>query len=206
MRLTIAKRLKESQVRTAFLTTMQQVDMSALMNFRKPYRERVLEQYEVRLGYIGAITRAVTIAASEVPEVNASVEIDNACITYKDYVDVSVAVSTPKGLVTPVLRNCESKSIVAIEREVAHFAKKVTAPLVLRTDAEADHQQAQDNRLTMDDISGGNFTISNPGIFRSLFGTPVINYPQSAVFNLNSIRDEPVVINGQVVIQPVSPL
>ncbi|XPS74219.1 Dihydrolipoyllysine-residue succinyltransferase [Ascochyta lentis] len=165
---------------------MQQVDMTALMHFRKLYKEIVLKQFGVQLGYMGAFTRAATVASLEVPEVNVSMNTEDAYITYRDCVDISVAVSTPRGLVTPVLRGCESKDIIAMERDIAGFAKK-----------------ARDGKLTMDDICGGNFTISNPGIFGSLFGTPVINYPQSAVFNMNSIRDEPVVINGQVVIRPI---
>ncbi|KAJ4344085.1 hypothetical protein N0V95_006377 [Ascochyta clinopodiicola] len=186
MRLTIAKRLKDSQNLTASLTAMQQVDITALMQFRKLHKENVLQQFGVRLGYMGAFVRAATLAALEVPEINASMSTEDAYITYRDYVDISVAVSTPKGLVTPVLRSCESKDIVAIEKEIASFAKK-----------------ARDGKLEMKDIAGGNFTISNPGIFGSLFGTPVINYPQSAVFNMNSIRDEPVVINDQIVVRPV---
>ncbi|CAG7554732.1 unnamed protein product [Fusarium equiseti] len=186
MRRTIAGRLKQSQNTTASLTTIQEVDMSNLIAWRAKYKEEVAEEHGVRLGYMGAFTKATTMAAQKVPQINAQIDTEKEIITYHDYVDVSIAVSAPKGLVTPVLRNTESMSIVELERAVAAAAKK-----------------ARDGKLTMEDMEGGSFSISNPGIFGSMFGTPVINYPQAAVFNMNGIRQEVVAINGEAVIRPM---
>ncbi|KAL1960131.1 hypothetical protein VTO42DRAFT_303 [Malbranchea cinnamomea] len=186
IRKTTARKLKESQNRTASLTAVQQIDMSALMQWRKQNREAVAEKYGVRLGYMGAFIKATTLAAQEVPTVNASMDVENEVIVYRDYVDVSVAVATPKGLLTPVIRNTECMDIVEIERHVASLAAL-----------------ARDNKLTLDHLSGGNFSISNPGPFGSMFGTPLINYPQSAVFNMNAIKEEPVAEDGQVVVRPM---
>ncbi|CAG9937483.1 unnamed protein product [Clonostachys rosea f. rosea IK726] len=186
MRKTIATRLKESQNRCASLTTVQRVDMSALMDWRAKYKESVAKVHDVRLGYMGAFAKATSLAAQQVPQVNASIDTDREIITYRDYVDISIAVSTPKGLVTPVIRNCESKSIIELERVIGAMAKK-----------------ARDGKLTMADLEGGNYSISNPGIFGSMFGTPLINYPQAAVFNMNSIKEDVVAINGKVEIRPM---
>ncbi|WZH42330.1 Dihydrolipoyllysine-residue succinyltransferase [Fusarium acuminatum] len=186
MRKTIAGRLKQSQNTCASLTTIQEVDMSNLIAWRAKYKEEVAEEHGVRLGYMGAFTKATTMAAQKVPQINATIDTEKEIITYKDYVDVSIAVSAPKGLVTPVLRNTHELSIVELEREVASAAKK-----------------ARDGKLTMEDMEGGSFSISNPGIFGSMFGTPVINYPQAAVFNMNGIRQEVVAINGEAVIRPM---
>ncbi|KAM0194160.1 hypothetical protein ACHAPA_005160 [Fusarium lateritium] len=186
MRKTIAARLKQSQNTCASLTTIQEVDMSNLIAWRAKYKEEVAEEHGVRLGYMGAFTKATTMAAQKVPQINATIDTEKEIITYKDYVDVSIAVSAPKGLVTPVLRNTNDLSIVELEREVASAAKK-----------------ARDGKLTMEDMEGGSFSISNPGIFGSMFGTPVINYPQAAVFNMNGIRQEVVAINGEAVIRPM---
>ncbi|KAH6970102.1 hypothetical protein DER45DRAFT_608808 [Fusarium avenaceum] len=186
MRKTIAARLKQSQNTCASLTTIQEVDMSNLIAWRAKYKEEVAEEHGVRLGYMGAFTKATTMAAQKVPQINATIDTEKEIITYKDYVDVSIAVSAPKGLVTPVLRNTHELSIVELEREVASAAKK-----------------ARDGKLTMEDMEGGSFSISNPGIFGSMFGTPVINYPQAAVFNMNGIRQEVVAINGEAVIRPM---
>ncbi|KAM0345959.1 hypothetical protein ACHAPU_006013 [Fusarium lateritium] len=186
MRKTIASRLKQSQNTCASLTTIQEVDMSNLIAWRAKYKEEVAEEHGVRLGYMGAFTKATTMAAQKVPQINATIDTEKEIITYKDYVDVSIAVSAPKGLVTPVLRNTHELSIVDLERAVASAAKK-----------------ARDGKLTMEDMEGGSFSISNPGIFGSMFGTPVINYPQAAVFNMNGIRQEVVAINGEAVIRPM---
>ncbi|KAJ3527766.1 hypothetical protein NM208_g10541 [Fusarium decemcellulare] len=160
--------------------------MSNLMAWRSKYKEEVAEQYGVRLGYMGAFTKATTLAAQQIPQINAAIDTDKEVITYRDYVDISIAVSAPKGLVTPVLRNTNALSIVELEREVAVLAKK-----------------ARDGKLTMEDLEGGNYSISNPGIFGSMFGTPVINYPQSAVFNMNGIQQRVMAINGQAEIRPM---
>lgn len=186
MRRTIASRLKQSQNTCASLTTIQEVDMTNLMAWRAKYKEEVAEKYGVRLGYMGAFTKATTLAALEVPQINAAIDTDKEVTTWRDYVDISIAVSAPKGLVTPVLRNTHTLSIVELEREVAALAKK-----------------ARDAKLTMEDLEGGNYSISNPGIFGSMFGTPVINYPQSAVFNMNGIQQRVMAINGQVEIRPM---
>ncbi|TDZ32913.1 Dihydrolipoyllysine-residue succinyltransferase component of 2-oxoglutarate dehydrogenase complex [Colletotrichum trifolii] len=186
MRKTIAAKLKQSQNATAFLTTINEVDMSALIAWRAKNKEAVLKRHGVKLGYMGAFTKATCLAAQEVPQVNASINTEKEIITYRDYVDVSIAVSGPKGLTTPVLRNVHDLDIVNIERGVAELAAK-----------------ARDGKLTMPDLEGGNFSISNPGIFGSLFGTPVINYPQAAVFNMNGIKDRPVVVDGKLEIRPM---
>ncbi|KAH0426604.1 hypothetical protein CcaCcLH18_10208 [Colletotrichum camelliae] len=186
MRKTIASKLKQSQNMTASLTTINEVDMSALMQWRARNKEDVMKRHGVRLGYMGAFTKATCLAAQQVPQLNASIDTDKEVITYRDYVDISIAVSAPKGLITPVLRNVESLDIIGIERGVAELAAK-----------------ARDGKLTMPDLEGGNFSISNPGIFGSLFGTPVINYPQAAVFNMNGIKDRPVVVDGKLEIRPM---
>ncbi|KAF4970168.1 hypothetical protein FSARC_2765 [Fusarium sarcochroum] len=186
MRKTIASRLKQSQNTCASLTTIQELDMSNLIAWRAKYKEEVAEEHGVRLGYMGAFTKATTLAAQKVPQINAMIDTDKEIITYRDYVDVSIAVSAPKGLVTPVLRDTHSLSIVDLERQVATLAKK-----------------ARDGKLTMEDLEGGSFSISNPGIFGSMFGTPVINYPQSAVFNMNGIQQRVVAVNGEAEIRPM---
>ncbi|EXL40910.1 hypothetical protein FOCG_16672 [Fusarium oxysporum f. sp. radicis-lycopersici 26381] len=185
MRKTIATRLKQSQNTCASLTTVQEIDMTALMRWRVKYKEDVAKQYGVRLGYMGAFAKATALAAKQVPEINASIDTDREVITYRDYVDISIAVSSPKGLVTPVVRDCDLLSIIELEKEIAIVAQKAKA------------------RLTMDDLTGGNFSISNPGIFNSLFGTPVINYPQAAVFNMNTIKDRVIAVDGKPEIRPM---
>ncbi|KAI0250703.1 dihydrolipoyllysine-residue succinyltransferase 1 [Lactifluus subvellereus] len=184
MRLRIAERLKESQNTAAFLTTFNEIDMSSLMEMRKRYKDEVLKQQEVKLGFMSAFARACTLALKEIPAANASIEGDE--IVYRDYVDLSVAVATPKGLVTPVIRNAESLSFIEFERELTGIGKK-----------------ARDNKLTLEDMSGGSFTISNGGVFGSLYGTPIINLPQSAVLGMHATKDRPVVVDGQIVIRPI---
>jgi len=184
MRLRIAERLKESQNTAAFLTTFNEIDMSSLMEMRKRYKDDVLKQHEVKLGFMSAFARACTLALKEIPGANASIEGDE--IVYRDYVDLSVAVATPKGLVTPVIRNAESLSFVEFERELTALGKK-----------------ARDNKLTLEDMAGGSFTISNGGVFGSLYGTPIINLPQSAVLGMHATKDRPVVVDGQIVIRPI---
>jgi len=184
MRLRIAERLKESQNAAASLTTFNEVDMSALMEMRKKYKDEVLKEHDVKLGFMSAFARACTLALQELPAVNASIDGDE--IVYRDYVDLSVAVATPKGLVTPVVRNVESMGFLQIEKEIAGLGKK-----------------AKDGKLTLEDMAGGTFTISNGGVFGSLFGTPIINLPQSAVLGMHTIKDKAVVVNGQIVVRPV---
>ncbi|THH29758.1 hypothetical protein EUX98_g4444 [Antrodiella citrinella] len=184
MRLRIAERLKESQNSAASLTTFNEIDMSSLMEFRKKYKDDVLKEHEVKLGFMSAFTKACCLALKEIPAANASIEGDE--IVYRDYVDLSVAVATPKGLVTPVLRNAEGMSLVEIEREIAGLGKK-----------------ARDGKLTLEDMAGGTFTISNGGVFGSLYGTPIINLPQAAVLGMHSVKERAVVVNGQIVIRPI---
>ncbi|OKL62838.1 hypothetical protein UA08_02103 [Talaromyces atroroseus] len=188
MRLRIAERLKQSQNTAASLTTFNEVDMSSLMEFRKLYKDDVLKKTGVKLGFMSAFSRACVLAMRDLPAVNASIEGPNGgdTIVYRDYVDLSVAVATEKGLVTPVVRNTESLDLVGIEKAIADLGKK-----------------ARDNKLTIEDMAGGTFTISNGGVFGSLMGTPIINLPQTAVLGLHAIKEKPVAINGKIEIRPM---
>jgi len=162
--------------------------MSSLVEFRKLYKDDVLKKTSVKLGFMSAFSRACILAMKEIPAVNASIEGPNGgdTIVYRDYVDISVAVATEKGLVTPVVRNAEELGLVEIERAIADLGKK-----------------ARDNKLTIEDMAGGTFTISNGGVFGSLMGTPIINLPQCAVLGLHAIRDRPVAVNGKIEIRPM---
>ncbi|KAF9564219.1 2-oxoglutarate dehydrogenase complex E2 component [Mortierella alpina] len=184
MRQTIAKRLKQSQETAASLTTFNEVDMTNLMKFRATYKDAVLKKHDVKLGFMSAFVKATCFALKEVPAVNARIEGDS--IIYNDYVDVSVAVATPKGLVTPVIRNAESLSFVQVEKSIAQYGAK-----------------ARDGQIAIEDLSGGTFTISNGGVFGSMMGTPIINMPQSAILGMHAIKERPVAVNGQVEIRPM---
>ncbi|KAF9392538.1 2-oxoglutarate dehydrogenase complex E2 component [Podila verticillata] len=184
MRQTIAKRLKQSQENAASLTTFNEVDMSALMNLRNKYKDAVLKKHNVKLGFMSAFVKASCYALKELPAVNARIEGDS--IVYNDYVDVSVAVATPKGLVTPVIRNCESLSFVEVEKSIAQYGAK-----------------ARDGQIAIEDLSGGTFTISNGGVFGSMMGTPIINMPQAAILGMHAIKERPVVVNGKIEIRPM---
>ncbi|KAJ3092768.1 2-oxoglutarate dehydrogenase complex E2 component [Quaeritorhiza haematococci] len=184
MRTKISQRLKESQNTAASLTTFNEIDMSALIAMRKKYKDLVLEKHGIKLGFMSAFIKAATMALTEVPEVNARIEGDQ--IVYCDYADVSVAVATPKGLVTPVIRNCETLSFIEIEKVMAALGKK-----------------ARDNAITIEDLTGGTFTISNGGVFGSLMGTPIINQPQSAILGMHAVKERPVAVNGKVEIRPM---
>ncbi|KAK1826875.1 hypothetical protein QBC39DRAFT_363454 [Podospora conica] len=188
MRLRIAERLKQSQNTAASLTTFNEVDMSALMDLRKTYKDEILKKTGVKLGFMSAFSRACVLAMRDIPAVNASIEGPNGgdTIVYRDYVDISVAVATEKGLVTPVVRNVEELDLVGIEKAIADMGKK-----------------ARDGKLTIEDMAGGTFTISNGGVFGSLMGTPIINLPQTAVLGLHAIKDRPVVINGKIEARPM---
>ncbi|KAL9114147.1 MAG: hypothetical protein Q9227_001919 [Pyrenula ochraceoflavens] len=188
MRLRIAERLKQSQNTAASLTTFNEVDMSSIMEFRKLYKDDVLKKTGVKLGFMSAFSRACVLAMKEIPAVNASIEGPNGgdTIVYRDYVDISVAVATEKGLVTPVVRNAESLDMIGIEKAIADLGKK-----------------ARDNKLTIEDMAGGTFTISNGGVFGSLMGTPIINLPQTGVLGLHAVKDKAVVVNGKIEIRPV---
>ncbi|MEY3905463.1 MAG: hypothetical protein RIR59_286 [Pseudomonadota bacterium] len=184
LRQTVAKRLKEAQNTAAMLTTFNDVDMTAVMEARTKYKDLFEKKHGVRLGFMGFFTKAVCMALRDIPAVNASIEGDD--IVYRNYADISVAVSAPNGLVVPVIRDAQDMSVADIERTIGDFGKR-----------------AKDGTLTMDDMKGGTFTISNGGVFGSLMSTPIINPPQSAVLGLHRIEDRPVVRDGQIVVRPM---
>ncbi len=184
LRQTIAHRLKEAQNTAALLTTFNDVDMSAVIDARARYKDLFEKKHGIRLGFMGFFVKAVALAAKDIPSVNASIEGDE--IVYRDYLDVSVAVSAPKGLVVPVVRNADRMSFAEIEKSIADFGKR-----------------AKDGTLTVEDMTGGTFTISNGGVFGSLLSTPIINPPQSAVLGMHRIEERPVVKDGQIVAKPM---
>ena len=184
LRQTIAKRLKSAQDNAALLTTFNDVDMSAVMEARNKYKDLFAKKHNIKLGFMGFFAKAAHLALKDVPAVNAQIDGDE--IVYHDYVDISVAVSAPNGLVVPVVRDVDKKGFAQIEKDIADFGAR-----------------ARDGSLTMDDMSGGTFTISNGGVFGSLMSTPIINPPQSAVLGLHRIEDRPVVVDGQIVIRPM---
>ncbi len=184
LRQTIATRLKDAQNTAAILTTFNDVDMSAVIAARARYKDLFEKKHGIRLGFMGFFVKAAALAARDVPSVNAS--LDGDTIVYHDYLDVSVAVSAPKGLVVPVIRSADRMSFAEIEQAIAAYGKK-----------------AKDGTLSMDDMKGGTFTISNGGVFGSLLSTPIINPPQSAVLGMHRIEDRPVARDGQVVIRPM---
>ncbi|MEO0550662.1 MAG: 2-oxoglutarate dehydrogenase complex dihydrolipoyllysine-residue succinyltransferase [Pseudomonadota bacterium] len=184
LRQTIARRLKEAQDTAAMLTTFNDVDMTAVMSLRKQYKEAFLEKHGVKLGFMGFFTKAVVSALKEIPAVNA--EIDGTDIIYKNYYDVGMAVGTDKGLVVPVLRDCDQLSIAGIEDALGTVAKK-----------------ARDGSLSIADMQGGTFTITNGGVYGSLMSTPILNPPQSGVLGMHRIEQRPVAINGEVKIRPM---
>jgi 2-oxoglutarate dehydrogenase E2 component (dihydrolipoamide succinyltransferase) len=184
LRQTIAKRLKSAQETAALLTTFNDVDMSAVMEARGRFKDSFEKKHGVKLGFMSFFAKASVLALKDLPAVNARMEGDE--IVYHDYVDISVAVSAPNGLVVPVVRDCDKLSFAGIEKAIADYGKK-----------------AKDGTLTMADMQGGTFTISNGGVFGGLMSTPIINPPQSAVLGLHRIEDRPVVRNGQIVIRPM---
>ena len=184
LRQTIAKRLKEAQDTAAMLTTFNDVDMSAVMAARSRYKELFEKKHGIRLGFMSFFVKAVALALRDVPAVNASLEGDE--IVYRDYLDVSIAVSAPKGLVVPVLRNAHAMSFADIEKTIADFGRR-----------------AKDGTLKVQEMQGGTFTISNGGVFGSLLSTPILNPPQSGVLGMHRIEERPVARDGQVVIRPM---
>jgi 2-oxoglutarate dehydrogenase E2 component (dihydrolipoamide succinyltransferase) len=184
LRRTISRRLVEAKNSTAMLTTFNEVDMSAIMELRTKYKELFKKTHEVNLGFMSFFTKAVCFALQEWPSVNASIDGDN--IILHEYCDISIAVSSPKGLVVPVIRNAESLSMAEIEKEVVQLATK-----------------ARESKLTIEEMTGGTFTITNGGIFGSLMSTPILNIPQSAILGMHNIVERPVAIKGQVVIRPM---
>lgn len=184
LRKTIAKRLTEAKNSTAMLTTFNEVDMYNVMEMRKKYKDAFKDKHDIGLGFMSFFTKAVTMALKAVPGVNAQIDGEN--IVYHDYADVGIAVSTPKGLVVPVVQNAESLSLAQIEKEIRRLALK-----------------GRDGKLTVDEMTGGTFTITNGGVFGSMLSTPIINIPQSAILGMHNIVERPVAINGEVVIHPV---
>ena len=184
LRKTISRRLVESKNTTAMLTTFNEVDMTRVMDVRKQYKDKFKESHGVNLGFMSFFAKACSTALGEWPSVNAYIDGDQ--IIYHDYADISIAVSTPRGLTVPVMRNVESMSMADVEKTVVILAGK-----------------ARDSKLTADDLQGGTFTITNGGVFGSLMSTPIINIPQSAILGMHKIQDRPMAINGQVVIRPM---
>lgn len=184
LRRTISRRLVESKNTTAMLTTFNEVDMTQIMEIRKQYKDKFKEGHGVNLGFMSFFAKACAIALGEWPSVNAYIDGDQ--IIYHDYADISIAVSTPRGLTVPVMRNVESLSMADIERKVLELAGK-----------------ARDSKLTAEELQGGTFTITNGGVFGSLMSTPIINIPQSAILGMHKIQERPMAINGQVVVRPM---
>jgi len=184
LRQTIARRLKEAQSTAAMLTTFNEVDMSAVMALRGKYKDLFEKKHGVKLGFMGFFTRAVTHALKEIPSVNA--EIDDTDIIFKNYAHIGVAVGTDKGLVVPVVRDADAMSIAEIEKEIGRLGLA-----------------ARDGKLSVEDMQGGTFTISNGGVYGSLMSTPILNAPQSGILGMHKIQERPVVVGGQIVIRPM---
>ncbi|CAL8394017.1 unnamed protein product [Gadus morhua 'NCC'] len=186
MRLRIAQRLKEAQNTCAMLTTFNEVDMSNITEMRAFHKDAFLKKHNIKLGFMSAFVKASAYALADQPSVNAVIDEATKEIVYRDYVDISVAVSTPKGLVVPVIRNVETMNFADIEKTINALGEK-----------------ARSNQLAVEDMDGGTFTISNGGVFGSMFGTPIINPPQSAILGMHGIFQRPVAINGKVEIRPM---
>lgn len=184
LRKTISRRLVESKNTTAMLTTFNEVDMTRIMDIRNKYKDKFKEMHGVGLGFMSFFAKACAVALAEWPSVNAYIDGDQ--LVYHDYADISIAVSTPRGLTVPVIRNVESLSMADIEKKVIELAGK-----------------ARDSKLTAEELTGGTFTITNGGVFGSLMSTPIINIPQSAILGMHKIQERPMAINGQVVIRPM---
>ncbi|MBY0480976.1 MAG: 2-oxoglutarate dehydrogenase complex dihydrolipoyllysine-residue succinyltransferase [Chitinophagaceae bacterium] len=184
LRKTISRRLVESKNTTAMLTTFNEVDMTRIMEIRKQFKDKFKESHGVNLGFMSFFAKACAIALGEWPTVNAYIDGDQ--FVYHDYADISIAVSTPRGLTVPVIRNVESLSMAEIEKAVLLLAGK-----------------ARDSKLTAEDLTGGTFTITNGGVFGSLMSTPIINIPQSAILGMHKIQERPMAVNGQVLIRPM---
>ncbi|MFD1881973.1 2-oxoglutarate dehydrogenase complex dihydrolipoyllysine-residue succinyltransferase [Paracoccus pacificus] len=184
LRATIARRLKDAQNTAAMLTTYNEADMKAIMDLRNEYKDAFEKKHKVKLGFMSFFVKACTHALKEVPEVNA--EIDGGDVVYKNYVNMGVAVGTPQGLVVPVVRDADQKSFAQIEKEIAELGLR-----------------ARDGKLTMAEMQGGTFTISNGGVYGSLMSSPILNPPQSGILGMHKIQDRPVVVGGEIVIRPM---
>jgi 2-oxoglutarate dehydrogenase E2 component (dihydrolipoamide succinyltransferase) len=184
LRQTIARRLKEAQSTAAMLTTFNEVDMSAIMAMRNQYKDLFEKKHGTKLGFMGFFVRACVQALKEVPAVNA--EIDGTDIVYKNYYHIGVAVGTERGLVVPVIRDCDHKSLAEIEKAIAEFGRR-----------------ARDGTLKLEDMQGGTFTISNGGVYGSLMSTPILNAPQSGILGMHKIQERPMVIDGKIEARPM---
>jgi 2-oxoglutarate dehydrogenase E2 component (dihydrolipoamide succinyltransferase) len=186
MRERIAQRLKDAQNTYAMLTTFQEADMFNLINMREDFKEEFQKKHGVKLGFMSAFVKASAAALKEIPAVNAVYDGANREVIYRDYVDISVAVATPRGLVVPVLRDCDHLSFADVEKRLSELSTR-----------------ARKDEITLEEMAGGTFTISNGGVYGSLMGTPIINPPQSAILGMHAINKRPVVVNDQVVIRPI---
>lgn len=184
MRMRISQRLKESQNTAAMLTTFQECDMSSVFDLREKYKDAFEKKHGVKLGFMSAFVKAAASSLQEMPIINAVIE--GGDIVYRDYVDISVAVSSPRGLVVPVIRNCETMNFAGIEKTLGDLALK-----------------ARNDQIAVEDMAGGTFTISNGGTFGSLMGTPIINPPQSAILGMHATKMRPVVVGGKVEVRPI---
>lgn len=184
LRRTIANRLKEAQNTAAMLTTFNEVDMTNVMALRERLKEDFEKKHGARLGFMSFFVKACIAGLKELPSVNAEIEGDE--LVYKNYYDIGVAVGTPQGLVVPVVRDCDVLGFAEIEKKIGDFGRR-----------------ARDGKLTMDEMSGGTFTITNGGIYGSLMSTPILNAPQSGILGMHKIQERPMVVNGQIVIRPM---
>ncbi len=184
LRQTIARRLKEAQDNAAMLTTFNEVDMGAIMELRTEYKDLFLKKHGIKLGFMSFFVKACTHALNEIPEVNA--EIDGTDVVYKNYCNIGVAVGTPNGLVVPVLRDAQDMGFAEIEKTIAAYGAK-----------------ARDGKLTIAEMQGGTFTISNGGVYGSLMSTPILNPPQSGILGMHKIQDRPMVVNGEIMVRPM---
>jgi len=185
LRARVAERLLQSQASNAILTTFNEVNMGPVMALRKQYGERFEKAHGVRLGFMGFFVKAAVAALQKFPIINSSV--DGSDIVYHGYIDIGIAVGSPRGLVVPILRDADQMSIADIEKKIGEFGAK-----------------AKDGKLSMEDLTGGTFSISNGGVFGSMLSTPIINPPQSAILGIHATKDRPVVENGQIVIRPIN--
>ena len=184
LRMTIAKRLKEAQNTAAMLTTYNEVDMSSVMKIRSKFKEVFEKKHNVKLGFMSFFVKACCHALIEVPEVNAQIDEDH--LVFNRFVNMGVAVGTPTGLVVPVIKNADKMSFAEVEKSISNLGKK-----------------ARDGKLSMDDMKGGTFTISNGGVYGSLMSSPILNYPQSGILGMHKIQERPIAIDGNVVIKPM---
>ena len=184
LRLTVAKRLKQAQENAAMLTTFNEVDMHEVISMRNNYKDEFQKKYSVKLGFMSFFTKACVVGLKNYPVINAEIQDDE--IVYKNYYNISIAVGTDRGLVVPVIRNTDEMSFADIEKNISALGQK-----------------ARDGKITIDDLQGGTFTITNGGIYGSMLSTPILNPPQSAVLGMHNILERPMVVNGSVVVRPV---